>query len=93
MTVKQAIKIVVGKAGNDLTIHTVDLKKEVWALLDHKFPMDTTITRKMRNLRNEGYKVECLSKKESKYRITLVCKEPTDQIPNYTQCCKHSTRN
>lgn len=69
MTVKQAIKIVVGKYENDLTIHTLDLKKEIYKLLEGKRPMDSTITRKMRNLRTEGYTVECLSKQESLYRI------------------------
>lgn len=70
MTVKQAIKVIVGRNKNDLTIHTIDLQKKVWDLLENKFPMDSTITRKMRSLRQEGYEVTCLSKKESKYRIT-----------------------
>ncbi|NCC55728.1 MAG: hypothetical protein EOM11_09675 [Erysipelotrichia bacterium] len=72
MTVKEAIKVVVGKNNNNLTIHTLDLKKELYALLEGRKPMDSTITRKMRNLRTEGYEVTCLSKKESLYNIKFI---------------------
>lgn len=70
MTVKEAIKEIVKRNDNDLTIHTSSLKKQIYELLYPRCPMDSTITRKLRNLRYEGYEIECVSKRQSKYKIT-----------------------
>ena len=72
MTIKLAIKKIIDDFDGEMTIGYYELKKLVYREMNQKeirHPMDSTITARIRDLRKEGYFVECVSPKISMYHF------------------------
>lgn len=72
MTVKSTIKQIISEYPIKMFpisgIYLIDAVKSRMSI-DNRKPFDGTIMRKLRELRNDGYIIECIDRKKSYYRI------------------------
>lgn len=70
MGIKEVLIKIIEENKNDLVVQTYDLKKLVVEKLENnRNPMTGTILRRLRELRKEGYTIDCISQSKSLYSI------------------------